>query len=105
MVVPITYREGAMRMNRIGWGIALALALGLIAGVAVAEDRAGKDGGPKPGVAKADGKVNINEASRTQLMKLSGIGPGTADRMQDLEKVDGVGKGVIERNEGRMAVK
>jgi competence protein ComEA len=51
-------------------------------------------------------------------MKLSGVGPGTADRIieyrqahgpfrrvQDLEKVEGVGKGVIERNEGRMAVK
>ena len=68
--------------------------------------------------AKAEGKVNINEATRAQLMKLSGIGPGTADRIisyrqahgpfrkaQDLEKVEGVGKGVLEKNEGRIAVK
>ncbi len=52
------------------------------------------------------------------LMKLSGVGPGTADRIisyrqahgpfrraQDLEKVEGVGKGVLEKNEGRIAVK
>ena len=105
-----------MRMSRLGWGLAMALAVGLVAGVATAEDKPGKDGSPK--AAKADGKININEASRAQLMKLSGVGPGTADRIieyrqahgpfrrvQDLEKVEGVGKGVIERNEGRMAVK
>jgi len=106
-----------MRMNRIGWGLAMALAVGLVAGTAAAEDKPSKDGSAKT-TAKADGKININEASRAQLMKLSGIGPGTADRIieyrqahgpfrrvQDLEKVEGVGKGVIERNEGRMAVK
>jgi competence protein ComEA len=106
-----------MNRSRIGWGIAVALGLGLIAGVAVADDK-GKEGGTRTGMAKADAKVNINEATRAQLMKLSGIGPGTADRIieyrqahgpfrrvQDLEKVEGVGKGVIERNEGRMAVK
>lgn len=105
-----------MNMNRIGWGLAMALAVGLVAGTAAADDKPGKDGGAK--TAKADGKININEASRAQLMKLSGIGPGTADRIieyrqahgpfrrvQDLEKVEGVGKGVIERNEGRIAVK
>ena len=105
-----------MRMSRLGWGLAMALAVGLVAGVAAAEDKPGKDGSTK--AAKADGKININEASRAQLMKLSGVGPGTADRIieyrqahgpfrrvQDLEKVEGVGKGVIERNEGRMAVK
>lgn len=105
-----------MSMNRIGWGLAMALAVGLVAGTAAAEDKPGKDGSAK--AAKADGKININEASRAQLMKLSGIGPGTADRIieyrqahgpfrrvQDLEKVEGVGKGVVERNEGRMAVK
>ena len=105
-----------MSMGRMGWGLAMALAVGLVAGTAAAEDKPGKDGSAK--TAKADSKVNINEASRAQLMKLSGIGPGTADRIieyrqthgpfrrvQDLEKVEGVGKGVIERNEGRIAVK
>jgi len=92
----------------IGIAMVAALALCLVAGGAGAED--------KP--AKAQGKVNINEASRAQLMKLSGVGPGTADRIisyrqahgpfrrtQDLEKVEGVGKGVLEKNEGRIAVK
>jgi len=94
--------------RRIGIATVTALALCLIAGGASAED--------KP--AKAEGKVNINAASRAQLMKLSGVGPGTADRIisyrqahgpfrraQDLEKVEGVGKGVLEKNEGRIAVK
>ena len=101
-----------MERSGLGWtiGIAMvtALALCLVAGGAGAED--------KP--AKAEGKININEASRAQLMKLSGVGPGTADRIisyrqahgpfrrtQDLEKVEGVGKGVLEKNEGRIAVK
>ena len=99
-------RGGLGRM--IGIATVMALALCLTAGGASAED--------KP--AKAEGKVNINEASRAQLMKLSGVGPGTADRIisyrqahgpfrraQDLAKVEGVGKGVLEKNEGRIAVK
>ena len=92
----------------IGIATMAALALWLIPAGAGAED--------KP--AKAESKVNINEATRAQLMKLSGVGPGTADRIisyrqahgpfrraQDLEKVEGVGKGVLEKNEGRIAVK
>jgi competence protein ComEA len=92
----------------IGIAAVAALALGLVVGGAGADD--------KP--TKAESKVNINEATRAQLMKLSGVGPGTADRIisyrqahgpfrraQDLEKVEGVGKGVLEKNEGRIAVK
>jgi len=92
----------------IGIAAVAALALGLVVGGAGDDD--------KP--AKAESKVNINEATRAQLMKLSGVGPGTADRIisyrqahgpfrraQDLEKVEGVGKGVLEKNEGRIAVK
>jgi len=92
----------------IGIATVAALALCLVAGGVGAED--------KP--AKVEGKININEASRAQLMKLSGVGPGTADRIisyrqahgpfrraQDLEKVEGVGKGVLEKNEGRIAVR
>jgi competence protein ComEA len=99
-------RGGLGRM--IGIAAVAALALGLVAGGAGADD--------KP--TKAESKVNINEATRAQLMKLSGVGPGTADRIisyrqahgpfrraQDLEKVEGVGKGVLEKNEGRIAVK
>ena len=106
-----------MKWTRIGGMVALAVALCLVTG-ARAEDKPGRGDGTKPGVAKAEGKVNVNEATRAQLMKLSGVGPGTADRIisyrqahgpfrrvQDLEKVEGVGKGVIERNEGRITVK
>ncbi len=73
----------------------------------------------KPAKAKAaDGRVNINEATKAELMKLAGVGPGGAQKIidyrdahgpfkkaQDLEKVDGVGKGVIEKNAGRIVVK
>lgn len=98
----------------IGIATVAALALCLVAGGAGAIDKPAKDDKP----AKVEGKVNINEATRAQLMKLSGVGPGTADRIisyrqahgpfrraQDLEKVEGVGKGVLEKNEGRIAVK
>lgn len=94
----------------IGIAMVTALALGLVTAGAGADDKPVKD--------DKQSKVNINEASRTQLMKLSGVGPGTADRIisyrqahgpfrkaQDLEKVEGVGKGVLEKNEGRIAVK
>jgi competence protein ComEA len=70
------------------------------------------------GAAAADVKVNINEASKTELMKLAGVGAGGAQKIieyreahgpfkkaQDLEKVDGIGKGVIEKNAGRIVVK
>jgi competence protein ComEA len=79
-------------------------------GAAMADD--------KPAKAKAEDKVNINEASKAELMKLAGVGPGGAQKIidyrdahgpfkkaQDLEKVDGVGKGVIEKNAGRIVVK
>ncbi len=107
-------------MERGGFGRAIGiatvavLALGLVAGGAGANEKQAKDDKP----ARAESKVNINEATRAQLMKLSGVGPGTADRIisyrqahgpfrraQDLEKVEGVGKGVLEKNEGRIAVK
>jgi len=107
-------------MKRGGFGRAIGiatvavLALGLVAGGAGANEKGAKDDKP----ARTESKVNINEATRAQLMKLSGVGPGTADRIisyrqahgpfrraQDLEKVEGVGKGVLEKNEGRIAVK
>jgi len=68
---------------------------------------------------KADGhKININGASKADLMKLDGVTAGVAQkiiayrdahgpfkRAHDLAKVDGVGKEVLERNAGRIAVK
>ena len=63
-------------------------------------------------------KVNINAASKADLMKLEGISAGVAQkiiayreahgpfkRAHDLEKVDGVSKGVLEKNAGRLSVK
>jgi competence protein ComEA len=73
---------------------------------------------PAKAHAHADGKVNINEADQTELMKLEGVGAGMAKkiiawrdahgpfkRAQDLEKVPGVGKAVLDKNHGRIAVK
>jgi competence protein ComEA len=65
-----------------------------------------------------DVKVNINAASRTDLMKLEGVGSGAAKKIiayrqangpfkrpQDLAKVDGLAKDVLEKNAGRITVK
>ena len=97
--------------TRTGWiamGL-LAVSCALVPGAAAgAEDKA----------AKGEAKININEASKAQLMKLAGVGASTAERIlafrqahglfkrvQDLEKVEGVGKGVLEKNQGRLTVK
>ena len=98
-------------MKTTRWLGALVLAVWCLSGgAAMAED--------KPAKAKAEGRVNINEASKADLMKLAGVGPGGAQKIidyrdahgpfkkaQDLEKVDGVGKAVIEKNAGRIVVK
>lgn len=99
-------------MKTTRWLGALVLAMWCLGGGAVVAD-------DKPAKAKAaDGRVNINEATKAELMKLAGVGPGGAQKIidyrdahgpfkkaQDLEKVDGVGKGVIEKNAGRIVVK
>ncbi|HET8579133.1 MAG TPA: helix-hairpin-helix domain-containing protein [Methylomirabilota bacterium] len=67
---------------------------------------------------KAGAKVNINEASKSELMKLEGVGASAAQkiiayreahgpfkRVHDLEKVEGVGKAVLDKNAGRLTVK
>jgi competence protein ComEA len=102
-------------MNR-RWLITTAL---LTAGGFLApEALAGSDDKSGRTAAKGSTRVNINEASKAELMTLAGVGAGTADRIiahrtsngpfkrpQDLEKVAGVGKGVLEKNAGRIAVK
>lgn len=63
-------------------------------------------------------KININAASKAELMKLDGVGSGAAQKIiahreahgpfkrpQDLAKVEGLAKGVLERNAGRITVK
>ena len=81
-----------------------------------AESQRGKGEGKGQG-ARAP-RVNLNDASKAELMKLEGVGAGAADRIiayreahgpfkrvQDLEKVDKVGKMVLDKNAGRLAVK
>ena len=100
------------------WMGVLAVALWCVAGgVAVGEEK-DKERPVRVKVDAKDVKVNINEASKTELMKLAGVGAGSAQKIieyreahgpfkkaQDLEKVDGVGKGVLEKNSGRITVK
>ncbi len=63
-------------------------------------------------------RVNINTATETELVKLSGIGRGVAKRIieyrqthgefkkpEDIRKVSGVGKGLWERNRDRIVVR
>jgi competence protein ComEA len=65
-----------------------------------------------------DAKVNINTASVKELTTLSGIGPKVAERIvayreahgpfkkaEDLRKIEGVGKGLWERNRERIVTK
>ena len=100
------------------WMGVLAVALWCVAGgVAVGEEK-DKERPVRVKVDAKDVKVNINEATKTELMKLAGVGAGSAQKIieyreahgpfkkaQDLEKVDGVGKGVLEKNSGRITVK
>ena len=93
---------------------------------AVQPDKAASQDRPDSPRGKAEGKgqgpktqkVNLNGASKAELMKLEGVGAGAADRIiayreahgpfkrvQDLEKVDKVGKMVLDKNAGRLAVK
>ena len=109
-----------MKLTR--WIVAVAVGAWCLAGGAAvgAEDKPEQSQSRAKGEshAKADAKVNINEASKAELMKLEGIGAGAAQkiiayreahgpfkRVHDLEKVDGVGKGVLEKNAGRLTVK
>jgi competence ComEA-like helix-hairpin-helix protein len=111
----ISIRGGADMVTR--WMSVAAVAIWcLTGGAAMAEDKP-----DKPTRVRADSKdvkVNINEASKTELMKLAGVGPGGAQKIieyreahgpfkkaQELEKVDGIGKGVVEKNAGRITVK
>jgi competence protein ComEA len=83
------------------------------------ETSAESNGQRKPGGVKVIvSKVNINEASKSELLKLTGVSAGMAQRViayreahgpfkrvHDLVKVDGFSKDVIERNHGRITVK
>jgi competence protein ComEA len=105
-------------MGRIG-KIAVVAMVGWLA-VAGAAAGAAEPGGKSPQArsASAEGRININQASKTELMKLDGVGARTAERIisyretngpfkrvEDLAKVQGVGKSVLEKNGDRLSVK
>jgi competence protein ComEA len=109
-------------MKATRWLAAMVLVLWSASGGTVPARAEDKPAPPAKGAARADAqagpKVNINEASRADLMKLEGVGPGMAQkiiahreahgrfkRVEDLLKVDGVGKTVLEKNAGRLTVK
>ncbi len=103
-------------MKMLRW-IAVVTAVMWCAGPALAsEDKHAK--GEAKEASQAEHKVNINEASQAELMKLAGVGAGAAKkiiawreahgpfkRLHDLGKVPGVGREVLEKNHGRIAVK
>ena len=100
------------------WMGVVAVALWCVAGGGAGGEEKDKERPVRVKVDAKDVKVNINEATKTELMKLAGVGAGSAQKIieyreahgpfkkaQDLEKVDGVGKGVLEKNSGRITVK
>ena len=100
------------------WMGVVAVALWCVAGGVAGGEEKDKERPVRVKVDAKDVKVNINEATKTELMKLAGVGAGSAQKIieyreahgpfkkaQDLEKVDGVGKGVLEKNSGRITVK
>ena len=104
-------------MKLLGWMVAVVAAVMWCAGGAGAAEEKHAKGEAREG-SQAEHKVNINEASQAELMKLEGVGAGAAKkiiawreahgpfkRLHDLEKVPGVGREVIEKNHGRIAVK
>jgi competence protein ComEA len=87
---------------------------GVAGGVLAADTKQAKSESKLP----AEVRININEASQAELMKLEGVGAGTAKKIiawreahgpfkhaHDLEKVPGVGREVLDKNHGRIAVK
>jgi competence protein ComEA len=103
-------------MKTLRW-IAVVTAVVWCAGGALASEDKHASGEVKE-ASQAEHKVNINEASQADLMKLQGVGAGAAKkiiawreahgpfkRLHDLEKVPGVGREVLEKNHGRIAVK
>ena len=106
-------------MKMLGWIVAVAAVVWCAGGAAsavAAEEKHAK--GEAREASQAQHKVNINEASQADLMKLEGVGAGVAKkiiawreahgpfkRLHDLEKVPDVGREVLEKNRGRIAVK
>jgi len=103
-------------MNMLRW-LAVVTAVVWCAGAALAsEDKHARTEAKE--ASQTEQKVNINVATQAELMKLEGVGAGAAKkiiawreahgpfkRLHDLEKVPGVGREVLGKNHGRIAVK
>jgi len=76
------------------------------------------DAGSQQSAATEDGKVNINTASKSELMKLKGVGRELAEKIieyrekngpfqrpEDIRKISGIGKGLWEANRELITVK
>jgi competence protein ComEA len=99
----------------------IVMALLVMPWTAVAADKAANASGRTTTVSTtvgSDAKVNINTASAKELMALNGIGAKVAERIvayrdangpfkkaEDLTKVEGIGKGLWERNRERIVTK
>ena len=99
----------------------IVMALMIMPWTAVAADKAANAPGRTATASTtvgADAKVNINTASAKELMTLNGIGAKVAERIvayreangpfkkaEDLKKVEGIGKGLWERNRERIVAK
>jgi competence protein ComEA len=100
---------------------AFVTTLMLLAPAAMAADKPARTSGPTTTVSATVGseaKVNINTAGVKELTTLRGLGPKIAERIvayreangpfkkpEDLRKVEGVGKGLWERNRERIVTK
>ena len=107
-------------MTTLGWIVAVTAVVwcaGAAGSALASADRPLAKGEAKE-ASSAEHKVNINEANTADLMTLDGVSAGVARRIiayreahgpfrraHDLEKVDGVGRRVLEKNHGRITVK
>lgn len=103
-------------MKMLRWIAVVTVVVWCAGAAGASEDRQTK--GEAKDASRTELKVNINEAGQAELMKLEGVGAGAAKkiiawreahgpfkRLHDLEKVPGVGREVLEKNHGRIAVK
>jgi competence protein ComEA len=117
-------RSRRRRTNMHAWCRRTAVIVTMLVAIpwtAVAADKSTKTSGHTTTVSATVGaaaKVNINTATVKELMTLSGIGRTVAERIvayraahgpftkvEDLRKVEGVGKGLWDRNRARIVTK
>ncbi len=95
--------------------LGLLLSIALVVGGALPPADAGSH---QSAATAPEGKVNINTASKTELMKLKGVGREVAEKIiayrekngsfktpEEIRKVSGIGKGIWEANRDAITVK